>query len=104
MILPEGYFYRQWIPFSKSAIIKMLISLILTILAIKIWMMDEKKKSIVRKEEYYPPNKMNTFCFANYIFYGRQTRKTTKSGRYLKVLRGLQNPARRGTSNAYVAS
>lgn len=59
MILPEGYFYRQWIPFSKSAIIKMLISLILTILAIKIWMMDEKKKSIVCKEEYYPPNKMN---------------------------------------------
>ena len=49
MILPEGYFYRQWIPFSKSAIIKMLISLILTILAIKIWMIDEKKKSIVCK-------------------------------------------------------
>ena len=59
MILPEGYFYRQWIPFSKSAIIKMLISLILTVLAIKIWMMDEKNKSIVHKEEYYPPNKMN---------------------------------------------
>ncbi len=69
MILPKGYFYRQWIPFSKSAIIKMLISLILTIVAIIIWMSDEKKKWIVCKKEYYPPNNMNSLVLT-LLYYG----------------------------------
>jgi len=69
MILPKSYFYRQWIPFSKSAIIKMLISLILTIVAIIIWMSDEKKKWIVCKREYYPPNNMNSLVLT-LLYYG----------------------------------
>ena len=69
MILPKGYFYRQWIPFSKSAIIKMFISLILVIVAIIIWMSDEKKKWIVCKREYYPPNNMNSLVLT-LLYYG----------------------------------
>ena len=69
MILPKGYFYRQWIPFSKSAIIKMFISLILVIVAIIIWMSDEKKKWIVCKKEYYPPNNMNSLVLT-LLYYG----------------------------------
>lgn len=69
MILPKGYFYRKWIPFTNAMLIKMFISLILVIVAIIIWMSDEKKKWIVCKREYYPPNNMNSLVLT-LLYYG----------------------------------
>lgn len=69
MILPKGYFYRKWIPFTNAILIKMFISLILVIVAIIIWMSDEKKKWIVCKREYYPPNNMNNLVLT-FLYYG----------------------------------
>lgn len=69
MILPKGYFYRKWIPFTNAMLIKMFISLILVIVAIIIWMSDEKKKWIVCKKEYYPPNNMNSLVLT-LLYYG----------------------------------
>ena len=69
MILPKGYFYRKWIPFTNAMLIKMFISLILVIVAIIIWMSDEKKKWIVCKREYYPPNNMNSLVLT-ILYYG----------------------------------
>lgn len=69
MILPKGYFYRKWIPFTNAMLIKMFISLILVIVAIIIWMSDEKKKWIVCKREYYPPNNMNSLVLI-LLYYG----------------------------------
>lgn len=69
MILPKGYFYRKWIPFTNAMLIKMFISLILVIVAIIIWMSDEKKKRIVCKKEYYPPNNMNSLVLT-LLYYG----------------------------------
>lgn len=69
MILPKGYFYRKWIPFTNAMLIKMFISLILVIVAIIIWMSDEEKKWIVCKREYYPPNNMNSLVLT-LLYYG----------------------------------
>lgn len=69
MILPKGYFYRKWIPFTNVMLMKMFISLILVIVAIIIWMSDEKKKWIVCKREYYPPNNMNSLVLT-LLYYG----------------------------------
>lgn len=69
MILPKGYFYRKWIPFTNAMLIKMFISLILVIVAIIIWMSDEKNKWIVCKSEYYPPNNMNSLVLT-LLYYG----------------------------------
>lgn len=69
MILPKGYFYRKWIPFTNAMLIKMFISLILVIVAIIIWMSDEKKKWIVCKKEYYTPNNMNSLVLT-LLYYG----------------------------------
>lgn len=69
MILPKGYFYRKWIPFTNAMLIKMFISLILVIVAIIIWMSDEKKKWIVCEREYYPPNNMNSLVLT-LLYYG----------------------------------
>lgn len=69
MVLPKGYFYRKWIPFTNAMLIKMFISLILVIVAIIIWMSDEKKKWIVCKKEYYPPNNMNSLVLT-LLYYG----------------------------------
>ena len=68
-ILPKGYFYRKWIPFTNAMLIKMFISLILVIVAIIIWMSDEKNKWIVCKSEYYPPNNMNSLVLT-LLYYG----------------------------------
>lgn len=69
VILPKGYFYRKWIPFTNAMLIKMFISLILVIVAIIIWMSDEKNKWIVCKREYYPPNNMNSLVLT-LLYYG----------------------------------